>query len=124
MCIIIMTILVVPNKIIAQLKINRVELQKHDLSVQGREVIQVEVSIGEGETFPKHRHPGEEIIYVLKGVLEYKVGDEPPVTLRKGQVLFVPYGVIHSAKNVGKGDAAELATYVVEKGKTLVEIIK
>jgi quercetin dioxygenase-like cupin family protein len=67
---------------------------------------------------------GEEIIYVLKGVLEYKVGDEPPVTLRKGQVLFVPYGVIHSAKNVGKGDAAELATYVVEKGKTLVEIIK
>jgi hypothetical protein len=55
-CIIIMTILVVPNKIIAQLKINRVELQKHDLSVQGREVIQVEVSIGEGETFPKHRH--------------------------------------------------------------------
>jgi hypothetical protein len=55
-CIIIMTILVVPNKIIAQLKINRVELQKHDLSVQGREVMQVEVSIGEGETFPKHRH--------------------------------------------------------------------
>jgi hypothetical protein len=30
---------------------------------------------------------------------------------------------IHAAKNVGSGNAAELATYVVEKGKPLVEVV-
>jgi hypothetical protein len=29
-------------------------------------------------------------------------------------------GVIHSARNVGTGRDAELATYIVEKGKPLV----
>jgi len=38
--------------------------------------------------------------------------------------LFVPYGVPHSAKNVGTINAAELATYIVEKGKPLVTLAK
>jgi quercetin dioxygenase-like cupin family protein len=46
------------------------------------------------------------------------------VTLKEGDVLFVPKGVIHAARNVGSGAAAELATYVVEKGKQLTEIVK
>jgi quercetin dioxygenase-like cupin family protein len=40
-----------------------------------------------------------------------------PVTLKAGDVLFIPAGTVHSAKNVGSGPGAELATYVVEKGK-------
>jgi hypothetical protein len=32
----------------------------------------------------------------------------------------IPAGAIHAAKNVGSGNAAELATYIVEKGKPLV----
>lgn len=47
-----------------------------------------------------------------------------PVTLKAGDVLFIPAGTIHAAKNVGKVKAAELATYVVEKGKPLVVIKK
>ncbi len=35
----------------------------------------------------------------------------------------MPNGVIHSAKNAGKDDAAELGTYSVEKGKPLVELV-
>ena len=42
------------------------------------------------------------------------------MTLKAGEVLFIPYGTVHSAKNVGSGNAVELATYVVEKGKPLV----
>lgn len=53
-------------------------------------------------------------------VLEYTVEGRAPVTLRAGEVLFVPYGAIHSARNVGAGSAVELATYVVEKGKPLL----
>ena len=86
----------------------------------GREAIQTIVSIAQGVTAPRHSHPGEEVIYVLEGVLEYQLDGQPPVTLKAGDVLFIPAGVVHSAKNVGSGNAAELATYIVEKGKPLV----
>jgi quercetin dioxygenase-like cupin family protein len=102
----------------------RTDLQRHDLSIPGREAIQVRVDIGPGEVAPRHKHPGEEVIYVLEGTLEYEVEGKPPVTLKAGDVLFIPYGTVHSAKNPGTVNAAELATYVVEKGKPLVELVK
>ena len=100
----------------------RTDLQRHDLSAPGREVIQARVEIDPGVASSRHSHPGEEIIYVLEGVLEYQVEGKPPVTLKVGDVLFIPAGTIHAAKNVGSGPAAELATYVVEKGKPLVTV--
>jgi quercetin dioxygenase-like cupin family protein len=101
----------------------RTDLQRHDLSVAGREVLQARVDFAPGASFPRHKHPGEEIIYVLEGTLEYEVAGNP-VTLKAGDVLFVPNGTVHAARNVGTGPAAELATYVVEKGKPLTEIVK
>ncbi len=102
----------------------RTDLQRHDLSIPGREAIQVRVDIAPGEVAPRHRHPGEEIIYVLEGTLEYEVDGKPPVTLKAGDVLFIPYGTVHSARNPGSVNAAELATYVVEKGKPLLGLAK
>ncbi len=104
--------------------IKRIDLQRHDLSVPGREVVQVIVELDPGVTSPRHTHPGEEIIYVLEGSLEYEVEGKPPVTLKAGDVLFIPAGTIHAAKNVGSGNGAELATYVVEKGKPLVVMVE
>jgi len=104
--------------------IKRTDLQRHDLSVPGREVVQVRVELAPGVSFPKHTHPGEEIIYVLEGTWEYTVEGKPPVTLEAGEVLFIPAGTIHSAKNVGSGNGAELATYIVEKGKPLLTLVK
>ena len=101
----------------------RTELQRHDLSVPGREVMQVRVDLDPGYAFPSHTHPGEEIIYVIEGVWEYEIGGKP-VKAKAGDVLFVPAGTIHSAKNVGTGNAAELATYVVEKGQPLLTLVK
>jgi quercetin dioxygenase-like cupin family protein len=98
----------------------RTDLQRHDLSIPGREAVQVRVDFAPGAAAPRHTHPGEEIIYVLAGALEYQLGRDPPVTLHAGDVLFVPAGVVHSARNVGDGKASELATYVVEKGRPLV----
>ncbi len=100
--------------------IKRTDLQQQSLSVPGREVVQVRVDIAPGVLASRHSHPGEEIIYVIEGTLEYDVDGKPPVTLKAGEVLFIPYGVIHSARNVGNDNAAELATYIVEKGKPLV----
>ena len=104
--------------------VKRTDLQQHDLSIPGREVVQVRVDIAPGVLAPNHSHPGEEIVYVIEGLLEYQLEGKPPVTLKAGEVLFIPAGTIHSAKNVGSVNAAELATYIVEKGKPLVTLVK
>jgi len=104
--------------------IKRTELQRHDISTPGREAVQVRIDFAAGTAFAKHTHPGEEVIYVLEGLLEYQVEGKSPVTLKAGEVLFIPAGVVHSAKNVGKGNGTELATYIVEKGKPLVALVK
>jgi quercetin dioxygenase-like cupin family protein len=100
--------------------IKRTDLQRHDLSASGREVVQVRVDFAPGVAFPAHSHPGEEIVYVIEGSLEYQVEGKPAVTLKAGEVLFIPAGAVHTAKNVGHGNGAELATYIVEKGKPIV----
>ena len=47
--------------------IKRTDLQRHDLSA-----------------------PGREVVYVLEGSLEYEVEGKAPVTLKAGDVLFIP----------------------------------
>jgi quercetin dioxygenase-like cupin family protein len=104
--------------------IKRTDLQRHDVSVPGHEAIQTRVDFAPGAAFPKHRHPGEEIIYVIEGSIDYEVEGNAPVTVKAGEVLFIPAGTVHAARNVGSVNAAELGTYVVEKGKPLVELVK
>lgn len=104
--------------------IRRTEVQRHDLGVPGREVVQVRVEFDPGAAFGPHRHPGEEIAYVLEGSLEYRLEGGPPRILGAGEVLFIPAGAIHSARNVGSAVGAELATYVVDKGEPLVELVE
>jgi len=101
----------------------RTDLQRHDLSAPGREVVQVRVDFDPGYVAPRHTHPGEEIIYVIEGSLEYEIAGKV-ARVKAGDVLFVPAGAVHTAKNVGSGNGAELATYVVEKGKPLITLVK
>jgi len=104
--------------------VQRTDLQRHDLSVPGREAVQVRVDLAPGVAFGEHTHPGEEIIYVLEGSLEYQIEGKPPITLKAGDVLFIPAGTVHSARNVGSVTGSELATYIVEKGKPLLTLVK
>lgn len=99
--------------------ITRTELQRHDLSTPGLEAIQMRVDFAPGAIAPKHMHPGAEMIYVLKGRIEYRLMGQPRVTLGAGDVLFIPDSKPHEAVNVGLEPASELATYVVDKSKTL-----
>ena len=100
--------------------IKRTNLLRNDLSAPGREVIQVLVEFGPGVTAARHAHPGEELVYVTQGSLEYRLDGRPPVIVNTGEVLFIPHGTPHSVKNVGTVKATELATYIVEKGKPLL----
>ena len=89
----------------------------------GYEAVQVRIDFEKGTAFGKHTHPGEEVIYVLEGVFVYEVEGQLPLTLKAGDTLFVPAGTTHAARNTGKGKAVELATYIVEKGKPLLEMV-
>lgn len=102
----------------------RTDLQRHDLSAPGREVIQTRVDFAPGYVSPKHTHPGEEVIYVIEGTLEYGVEGRPTQTYKAGEVLMVPAETVHWAKNVGTDNGTELATYIVEKGKPLFTVVK
>jgi quercetin dioxygenase-like cupin family protein len=107
-----------------QSEIKRTDLQRHDLSATGYETVQARIDFEPGTAFGMHSHPGEEVIYVLEGLLEYEIEGEQPVVLKDGDVLFIPAGKNHSAKNVGKVRGAELATYIVVKGKPLLVMKK
>lgn len=106
----------------AQVGAGRTELQRHGLSTPGHEAVQVRVDLAPGDPAVRHFHPGEEVIYVLQGSIEYTL-DGASKTLSAGDVFFIPAGAIHSARNVGTGPASELATYIVEKDKPLITVV-
>jgi quercetin dioxygenase-like cupin family protein len=112
---------VVPlHSVLAQSPRSTDALTHRDLGDGLREVIQTRVDFAAGAVFPMHSHPGVEVAYVLEGSLQYQFGAVAPVTLKAGDSLFIPAGSIHSAKNVGNGNASEFAAYVVEMSKPLV----
>ena len=100
----------------------RTSLQRYDLSVPGREMIQSRVDIEPDSPPVRHTHPGEEIIYVLAGSLEYQIDGQPTKVHNAGEALTVPAGVIHAVRNTGTGTGTALATDIVEKGKPLLTV--
>lgn len=100
--------------------LKRTDLQRHDLSIEGREVIQTRVDFAPGAVAPWHSHPGEELIYVPEGALQFQIQGQEPVTLKTGDTYFIPAGAVHTARNFGTIPGIELATYIVEKGKPLL----
>ncbi|WP_375419662.1 cupin domain-containing protein [uncultured Sphingomonas sp.] len=91
------------------------------MSIANWETVQARIEIAPGATALWHRHSGEEVIYVIEGMLEYQLEGKSPATYKAGEVLFIPAGVAHQAYNPGRANGAELATYIVEKGKPLVQ---
>lgn len=103
-----------------QAGVKRTDLQRHDIEAIGYETIQARIDLEPGTAVGMHSHPGEEVIYVLEGTFEYQLEGEKPIILKAGEVLFVPAGKNHSAKNIGHVKASELATYIVKKDKPLL----
>ena len=105
--------------------VRRTDLQRQDLgSVPGHEVVQVRNDFDPGVAFGRHWHPGEEIIYVVEGTFVYDVDGQSARTLKAGEAMVIPAGTVHAARNSDGGNAAEVSTYVVEKGKPLTVMVK
>ncbi len=60
---------------------------------------------------------------MLEGSLEYHIDGNEPKTVTTGEALLVPAETVHAVRNVGSGNAAELATYVVAKGKPFLVVV-
>lgn len=118
MLVVALTVAGVSGQAQAQL-FRRAVLQKVDVSVPGREVVQAIAEFSPGGTTGRHTHPGEEVSYVLEGTVRLDVEGKPPVTLKAGDTFFVDAGRVHVASSGGATLARVLATYVVEKGKPL-----
>ena len=100
--------------------IQRTILQRGDLSMAGREAVTANVEIPPGASAGRHTHPGEEVGYMLEGAILLEIDGQPAATRKAGETFLIPAGKIHNATNRGTATARVLATYIVEKGKTLV----
>jgi len=97
----------------------RIPIQRADLSVPGREVVQAVAELPAGMSVGRHTHPGEEVSYVLEGTVILLIDGQPPREVKAGEGFVIPAGVVHDAKVAGDKGSRVLATYIVEKGKPL-----
>ena len=117
---VVLLLVISPTGSRAQDGVKRTDLQTHDLSIPGREVVQQMVELQPGTVVGKHTHPGEEVSVVLEGELRLEVAGKPAVTLKAGQAFTVPSGAVHgAAAGAGRVPTKLLVTYIVEKGKPL-----
>ncbi|UCF79449.1 MAG: cupin domain-containing protein [Candidatus Eiseniibacteriota bacterium] len=73
-----------------------------------------------GQRVPLHKHPTtDELFFVLKGKLEFKVGDKK-VTAAEGDVVKGKMNVPHTFANIGK----EAAAFLSVKGPKPVDLVK
>jgi len=98
------------------------QLLRRNVSMPGREVIQLHIEMAPRSGSPWHSHPGEEIVNVLEGTLQYEPLGGVPAEIGRGEALFIPAGTRHRLGNKGAERASTIVTYLVQKGKPLTEI--
>lgn len=99
--------------------IQRTILQRKDVSVPNREAVIARVEIAPGSSAGRHTHFGEEISYVLEGVLNVLIEGQPALIVKAGESFVIPAGATHDAQNKGTVPVKLAAVYLVEKGKPL-----
>ena len=96
--------------------IKRTILNRIDVPGSAYEVVYALVEIAPNSTVARHTHPGTVFGYLLDGDYTLVVTGQPPRTLRIGETLEVPPGVVHE-EHTGVRAAKILAVFTVEKGK-------
>ena len=100
-------------------KLARREVQRSPLSIPGREMVQVETLIPVGVESGWHVHPGEEVGYIVAGVVQMSVQGRATVVLRPGDGFLIPPRTPHNARDLGPGTGRMLSTYIVETGQPI-----
>jgi quercetin dioxygenase-like cupin family protein len=71
----------------------------------------VELTLEPGQSIAAHRHPGPVFGYVIEGVFEWAIDDQPAKVLKAGETFYEPTGCLHrvSKNPPGNGKARVLA---------------
>ena len=93
--------------------LKRTELQRADSSIPGREIVQVLTEIPVGVESGWHMHPGEEVGYILAGMVRMEIEGHPTLTLNAGDPFLIPPRTPHNALDVGPDTGRMLSTYIV-----------
>jgi quercetin dioxygenase-like cupin family protein len=104
-------------------KLARREIQRAQLSISGREMVQVETLIPAGVESGWHIHPGEEVGYIVEGQVEMMVQGRATVVLQPGQGFLIPPRVPHNARDLGPETGRMLSTYLVETGQPIATFV-
>ena len=104
-------------------KLARREIQRAQLSIAGREMVQVETLIPAGVESGWHIHPGEEVGYIVEGQVEMMVQGRATVVLQPGQGFLIPPRVPHNARDLGPETGKMLSTYIVETGQPIATFV-
>ena len=61
-----------------------------------------------GQTWEDYTHAVDEIVMILEGEVEFEIGELRPSV---GEELYIPAGVLHSVRNIGKSTSRWLYGY-------------
>jgi quercetin dioxygenase-like cupin family protein len=103
-------------------RLTRIEVQRGASSIPGRQIIQVLTEIPAGVESGWHTHPGEEVGYILAGVVEMRVQGQPTRTLHPGDGFLIPPRTPHNAFDIGPETGRMLSTYIVAEGEPLATV--
>ena len=97
-------------------------VQRADLSgVPGMEVVTSFSEYKKGQFFRRHRHHGEDVVYVIQGTM-IEVPGEAPVMIETGTPVINLRDVWHAGfKIVGDQPLKLFSVHIVDKGKPLYE---
>jgi quercetin dioxygenase-like cupin family protein len=76
----------------------------HVLEARGRAIEVGKIRLAAGTKMAEHVHPEEQIFYVLRGRLRYRIGDVEDVA-GPGDLIVMPGGVPHAGCVEGDGEA-------------------
>ena len=92
-------------------------LYKADIhGVADKEVIVSLVELSPGQAAPLHKHPGEEIVFIIDGEAIQNVDNKGEEIKLHGQVAHIPYGVVHTVRT-GSKPLKAVVFRIHEKGK-------
>ena len=103
--------------------LKRTEVQRHLLSIPGREVVVVITEIPPGVESGWHLHPGEEIGYILAGTVEVTIQGQRTMRLNAGDPFLIPPRTPHNARDLGPETGQMLSTYLVDPAEPLATFI-
>ena len=103
-------------------RLTRTEVQRGSSSIPAREIVQVLTEIPVGVESGWHFHPGEEVGYIVAGMVEMQIRDAETLTLHTGDGFLIPPRTPHNARDLGPGTGRMLSTYIVEIGEPLATL--